>query len=195
VIVSKNPPSKPVGKFALSEHLPHLLKHIHSQLQSASAGHLAEFGVSVAIWRILAVLWEHGDLSHRELAELTAIEVSTLSRLSKGAERDGLICRTRTQENQRTVRVTLTEKGRCLTRAIIPSALSWQAYTVGNLSSEDVKTVTRILHVLVQNLSAYTKTDVDIDQAPRIPETHAEGQWRLMPGCTTRRNRGGHFAP
>jgi len=153
------------GRFELSEHLPYLLKHIHSQLQSASAGHLAKFGVSVAIWRILAVLWEHGELSHRELADLTSIEVSTLSRLSKGAWRDGLIRRTRTREDQRTVRVTLTDKGRSLTQAIIPSALNCQAEVVGNLSSEDIKTVTRIIHVIVKNLNAYTKTDAFIDDS------------------------------
>lgn len=172
--MSKNSSSESVPKFELSEHLPHLFKHIYSQLQVASAGHLAEFGVSIAVWRILAVLWEHGDLSHRELSELTSIEVSTLSRVSKGAKRDGLIRRTRTQEDQRTVRVTLTEKGRMLTQAIIPSALNGQAEMVGNLSADDVKTLTRILHVIVQNLNAYTKTDIDIEEPPAAPRRVAK---------------------
>jgi MarR family transcriptional regulator, organic hydroperoxide resistance regulator len=153
------------GEFDLAEHLPYLLKHIYSQLQVASARHLAQFGVSVAVWRILAVLWEHGDLSHRELADLTSIEVSTLSRLSKSAKRDGLIRRKRTREDQRTVRVTLTEKGRNLTQAIIPSALSCQADTIGNLCPEDVNTVTRILHTIVENLTAHAKTNATIDEA------------------------------
>jgi DNA-binding MarR family transcriptional regulator len=155
--------SDPNVKLELSEHLPYLFKHIHAQLQAASAGQLAQFGVDVAVWRILAVLWQHGDLSHRELSDLTSIEVSTLSRVSKAVKRDGLIRRTRTQEDQRTVRVTLTEKGRAVTQAIIPSALQVQANIVGNLSAEDVKSLTRILHVIVENLNAYSKTDPDIE--------------------------------
>jgi MarR family transcriptional regulator, organic hydroperoxide resistance regulator len=160
--VPAKPVSKPNADLHLSEHLPYLFKHIHSQLQVASAGHLAKFGVNVAVWRILAVLWEHGELAHRELSELTSIEVSTLSRISKAVQREGLIRRTRTQEDQRTVRVTLTEKGRALTQAIIPSAHDWQAEIVGKMSAQDVKNLTRILHVIVGNLSHYSTVDVDI---------------------------------
>ena len=161
--------SKPAD-LHLSEHLPYLFKHIHSQLQVASAGHLAKFGVNVAVWRILAVLWEHGQLSHRELSDLTSIEVSTLSRISKSVQQEGLIRRTRTQEDQRTVRVTLTERGRTLTQAIIPSALNSQAEIVGDLSAQDVKNLTRILHVIVGNLSRYATVDVDIvDESKRPP--------------------------
>ena len=65
----------------------------------------------VAVWRILAVLWKHDNLSHRELSELTSIEVSSLSRISKTVQRDGLIRRKRTVQDQRTVRVTLTTRG------------------------------------------------------------------------------------
>jgi len=168
VLVPAKPVSKSAADLHLSEHLPYLFKHIHSQLQVASAGRLAKFGVNVAVWRILAVLWEHGELSHRELAELTSIEVSTLSRISKSVQRDGLIRRTRTQEDQRTVRVTLTEKGRTLTQAIIPSALDSQAEIVGSMSAQDVKHLTRILHIIVENLSHYSTVDVDIvDESKR----------------------------
>jgi MarR family transcriptional regulator, organic hydroperoxide resistance regulator len=160
--VPTKPASTPSAELHLSEHLPYLFKHIHSQLQVASAGRLAQFGVNVAVWRILAVLWEHGELSHRELADLTSIEVSTLSRISKSVQREGLIRRTRTQEDQRTVRVTLTERGRTLTQAIIPSALDTQSDIVGNLSAADVKNLTRILHVIVENLSRYATVDSDI---------------------------------
>jgi len=160
--VPAKPVTKPTADLHLSEHLPYLFKHIYSQLQAASAGHLAQFGVNVAVWRILAVLWEHGELSHRELSGLTSIEVSTLSRISKSVQQEGLIRRTRTQEDQRTVRVTLTERGRTLTQAIIPSALDMEAEIVGKLSAQDIKDLTRILHVIVGNLSRYATVDVDI---------------------------------
>jgi MarR family transcriptional regulator, organic hydroperoxide resistance regulator len=151
-------------QFELSEHLPYLFRHIYAQLQAASAGHLAQFGVNVAVWRILAVLWQHGDLAHNELAELTSIEVSTLSRVSKSVQRSGLIRRKRTQADQRMVRVTLTEKGRELVQKIIPSALGMQAEIVGKLKSDDVKTLTKLLHVISDNLSAYGESEFDLPE-------------------------------
>jgi len=175
VFVPVKPAAKPNADLHLSEHLPYLFKHIYSQLQAASAGHLAQFGVNVAVWRILAVLWEHGELSHRELSGLTSIEVSTLSRISKSVQQEGLIRRTRTQEDQRTVRVTLTERGRTLTQAIIPSALDMEAEIVGKLSAQDIKDLTRILHVIVGNLSRYATVDVDIgDDSPDLKRTPAQ---------------------
>jgi len=166
--VPKKPLAGANGKLQLSEHLPYLFKHIYSQLQVASAGHLARFGVSVAVWRILAVLWEHGELSHKDLADQTSIEVSSLSRVSKAVQRDGLIRRIRTEQDQRTVRVTLTDKGRALAQQIIPWALDCQAEIVGNLSAQDVDTLIRILHVIVQNLSSYATTDPDVIEEPPI---------------------------
>jgi DNA-binding MarR family transcriptional regulator len=148
--------------FELSNHLPYLFKHIHSQLEVASSGQLAQFGVNVAVWRILAVLWTHDDVTHRELADLTSIEVSTLSRLSKTVQRDGLIRRKRTKEDQRTVRVTLTEKGRELAQAIIPSAVKSQDEMFANLSSKDVQMLIGLLHKVVENLNRYTEADLDI---------------------------------
>lgn len=163
--------SEPVsnGPFELSNHLPYLFKHIHSQLEVASAGQLAQFGVNVAVWRILAVLWTHDDVSHRELAHLTSIEVSTLSRVSKTVQRAGLIRRKRTKEDQRTVRVTLTEKGRELAQAIIPAAVKSQDEMFAGLSSKDVQTLIGLLHKVVENLNRYTEADLDI-----APETVVE---------------------
>ena len=158
--------SEPVARLELSEHLPYLIRHVYAQLEAASAGGLARFGLNVAVWRILAVLWQHGDLAHRELAELTSIEVSTLSRVSKTVQRDGLIRRKRTVADQRTVRVTLTDKGRDLVRQIIPAAVDMQNQIIGNMTPKDVQTVTRLLHVIAENLGAYEETDFDVPKAP-----------------------------
>jgi DNA-binding MarR family transcriptional regulator len=162
----QTPDSEAHLKFELSDHLPFLFKHIHSQLDVASGGHLAKFGVSVAVWRILAVLWAHDNLSHRELAQLTSIEVSTLSRVSKTVQRDGLIRRKRTMEDQRTVRVTLTAKGRELAQKIIPEAVKAQDEMFGSIPPEDIRTLTRLLHAVVENLNRYTEADLDIESDP-----------------------------
>lgn len=167
--VKKRADSEAHLDFELSEHLPYLFKHIYSQLEVASTGALAAFGINVAVWRILAVLWQHDDLSHRELSELTSIEVSTLSRISKSVQREGLIRRKRTPQDQRTVRVTLTDKGRDLVKQAIPSAQGIQADIIGGLPPADVANLTRILHVIVENLNRFSQAD-DLDvEVPAKP--------------------------
>jgi DNA-binding PadR family transcriptional regulator len=93
---------------------------------------------------------------------LTSIDVSTLSRVSKAVQRDGLIRRKRTDEDQRTVRVTLTDKGRELVQKIIPSARHIQDEIIGDLPASDVEALIRILHVVAKNLSRYTESDFDL---------------------------------
>lgn len=164
-------PSEAHVDFELSEHLPYLFKHIYSQLEVASTGALAAFGINVAVWRILAVLWQHDDLSHRELSELTSIEVSTLSRISKSVQKQGLIRRKRTPQDQRTVRVTLTDKGRDVVQQAIPSAEGIQADIIGNLPKADVTNLIRILHVIVENLNRYSQADDLEVEVPAKPAT------------------------
>ena len=170
-------------KFELSEHFPYLFKHIHSQLDVASAGKLAKYGVNVAVWRILAVLWEHDNLSNRELAHLTSIEVSTLSRVSKVVQRDGLIRRKRTMEDQRTVRVTLTEKGKALAQTIIPVAQQWQHEMIADMSQDDIATLTRLLHRVVENLNKYSEVDAhlldDTADEPVVPVVRGKDAAKL----------------
>ena len=168
--MTSEPETYPIGTFELSNHLPYLFKHIHSQLEVASAGQLSGFGVNVAVWRIIAVLWTHDDISHRELADLTSIEVSTLSRVSKAVQRDGLIRRKRTREDQRTVRVSLTEKGRELAQKIIPAAVKSQEEMFVGLSSQDVEQLISLLHKVVENLNRYTEADLDIAQTSAVED-------------------------
>lgn len=150
------------GQFELSNHLPYLFKHIHSQLEVASAGQLARFGVDIAVWRIVASLWEHDGIPHRELARLTSIEVSTLSRLSKAVQGDGLIRRSRTEADQRTVHVSLTDKGRELARELIPWAVRCEDEMFAHLSADDRGTLVGLLLKVVANLNRFTMADPNL---------------------------------
>lgn len=157
------PTPDPLADFDLSNYLPYLFRHIGSQMEVASAGGLANFGVNAAVFRILAVLFHHGDVSHTELAHLTSIEVSTLSRVSDAVQRRGLIRRKRADEDQRIKRVTLTDKGRDLIESILPSALQSENEMFARVSPRDRRRLIELLHKVVVSLNRYSETDVDID--------------------------------
>jgi MarR family transcriptional regulator, organic hydroperoxide resistance regulator len=60
----------------------------------------------------LAALWEAGDQRLGDLATMTTIEISTLSRLVGEMKRRGLVTRARLKDNGGTVPINLTPKER-----------------------------------------------------------------------------------
>ena len=63
---------------------------------------------------MLLVLWERDGLSLGEIGERLSLDSGTLTPLCKKLETAGLIARRRSEEDERSVRITLTEAGRAL---------------------------------------------------------------------------------
>src|ERR1700686_4581341 len=111
----------------LAEHLPYLVNRVGSALVARfSADALAGARLSIASWRVLAVLSNNGGLRQTDLAEMTSIDASTLSRLITRLAREGLVRRTRSKEDSREVAVQLTAKATTLLTKLIPVAVGLQ---------------------------------------------------------------------
>ena len=137
----------------LSEHLPYLVNRVGSALaERFSTDALAKAGLSIASWRVLAVLSSNGALRQTDLGEMTSIEVSTLSRLITRLVRDGLLRRSRSQADSREVSVGLTRKARALMRRLVPVANRLQDVATRNLSKHDIATLKRGLRKMHENL-------------------------------------------
>jgi DNA-binding MarR family transcriptional regulator len=138
----------------LSEHLPHLINRVGSALVARfSADALAGARLSVASWRVLAVLSNNGALRQTDLAEMTSIDASTLSRLITRLVHDGLVQRTRSKKDSREVAVALTRKAKTLLRRLVPVALRLQNAATRNLSKRDLATLKRVLRQMHANLT------------------------------------------
>jgi DNA-binding MarR family transcriptional regulator len=138
----------------LSEHLPYLINRVGSALVARfSAEALAGAHLSVASWRLLAVLSNNGGLRQTDLAELTSIDASTLSRLISRLAHDGLVRRTRSKSDSREVAVALTPRARSLLRKLVPVALGLQTSATRNLSKRDLAALKRVLRQMHANLT------------------------------------------
>lgn len=60
---------------------------------------------------VMMVLWEHGTLSESELGNKIHLDSGTLAPLLKRLEKSGYILRSRPENNERKLFVTLTEQG------------------------------------------------------------------------------------
>ena len=118
----------------------------------AEADALAEHGLSIAMWRVMAVLASRGSQRQIDLADLTSIEVSTLSRLVSRLIRKGLGTRTRSANSNREVAVKLSPKGQSLVTHLIPIALDFEAAAIVGLSAQDIAVLKHCLRRMYGNM-------------------------------------------
>jgi MarR family transcriptional regulator, organic hydroperoxide resistance regulator len=71
-----------------------------------------ETGVSARKWFVLSMLGKEDDISQGDMCQRFDLNPSRLTRLGQTLEREGLIRRARDPEDNRVVRMYLTEEGR-----------------------------------------------------------------------------------
>ncbi|MEU6775798.1 MarR family transcriptional regulator [Streptomyces sp. NPDC046759] len=75
---------------------------------------LKDLGLTYPQYLVMLVLWEQGDLPVKKLGEHLRLDSGTLSPLVKRLEGAGLVRRERSAQDERSVRVLLTEEGAVL---------------------------------------------------------------------------------
>src|SRR6516225_3784487 len=86
---------------------------------------LDELGLTYPQYLVMLVLWEHGTVPIKDIGAALQLDYGTLTPLIKRLEANGLLRRERSAEDERTVRVSLTDQGRALREqaAGVPSAI------------------------------------------------------------------------
>ena len=95
----------------------------------------------------LLALWEKDDVTVKELGQTLFLDSGTLTPLLKKMEKQGLVQRQRSLEDERTVRIALTDAGRDLQHqaADIPLALASTLV----LEPDEAITLHRLLHKML----------------------------------------------
>ncbi|GHA10598.1 MarR family winged helix-turn-helix transcriptional regulator [Streptomyces echinoruber] len=75
---------------------------------------LRDLGLTYPQYLAMLVLWEHGEMSVKQLGERLRLDSGTLSPLLKRLEAAGLVRRERSAHDERSVRVRLTDDGAAL---------------------------------------------------------------------------------
>jgi DNA-binding MarR family transcriptional regulator len=98
-------------------------------VQRAYGPLLEPLGVTYPQYLVLLVLWEKDDVPVKFLGERLALDSATLTPLLKRLEQQGIVVRRRDSEDERVVRIRLTEHGRALRGRArkIPAAIACRA--------------------------------------------------------------------
>jgi DNA-binding MarR family transcriptional regulator len=140
-------------KLDLADYLPYLVNRVGTIIADQfGAQALAPHGLSIAMWRVVAVLASAGELRQIDLADLTSTDASTLSRLVTRLVRLGLVTRTRSASSNREVAVELSAKGETLVGRLIPIARDYETTAIAGLPAPELAVLKRCLRRVYDNM-------------------------------------------
>jgi DNA-binding MarR family transcriptional regulator len=147
--------AKPSAKLDLGDYLPYLVNRVGTIIADQfGAEALASHGLSIAMWRVMAVLASAGQQRQIDLAELTSTDASTLSRLVSRLIRMGLVTRTRSANSNREVVVKLSPKGQTLVARLIPIARGYEAAAIAGITPSELAALKRSLRRMYGNMKS-----------------------------------------
>ncbi|MEX2647829.1 MAG: MarR family winged helix-turn-helix transcriptional regulator [Alphaproteobacteria bacterium] len=121
--------------FYLGDFLPYRLSVVTNRISRAFAGRYASaFGLSIPEWRVMAVLGSFAPLTANQVAELTAMDKTKVSRAVARLARAGHLKRAANPGDRRSSRLALTAKGRGTHGRIVPLARMLEAELVAALA-------------------------------------------------------------
>jgi len=139
----------------LARYFPYLINRVGAVfVTDFTRDALASEDLTIVMWRVLAALSNNGGQRQTDLAAMTSIEVSTLSRVVARLLKRGLITRQRSRADNREVAVTLSARGKVLVQRLIPIARAHEEKATGKLSASDLEAARRVLQAMYGNLAA-----------------------------------------
>jgi DNA-binding MarR family transcriptional regulator len=144
---------RPQKKLDLGDYLPYLVNRVGTIIADQfGAEALAPHGLSIAMWRVRAALASAGELRQIDLADLTSIDASTLSRLVTRLAQLGIVTRTRSASSNREVAIKLSAKGDALVGRLIPIARDYETTAIAGLPAQDLAVLKRCLRRVYENM-------------------------------------------
>jgi MarR family transcriptional regulator, organic hydroperoxide resistance regulator len=166
---------KPSARLNLSDYLPYLVNRVGTIIaEQFGEEALAAHGLSIAMWRVMAVLAANGGQRQIDLADLTSMDASTLSRIVTRLVQMGLLTRARSTSSNREVTVALSAKGNVLVGGLIPLARGYEADAIAGLSREELLLLKRCLRRVYDNMK--NRRTARVTSAPAIYRTRSQGR-------------------
>ncbi|NIH80310.1 MarR family winged helix-turn-helix transcriptional regulator [Amycolatopsis viridis] len=121
---------------------------------------LDELGLTYPQYLVMLALWEHGELSVKELGRALSLDSGTLSPLLKRLEKLELVRRERRADDERSVCIRLTGKGDELRSRAAP--LPGVVGTAMDLPAAGLEDLRATLRGLTDSVNAYRESRTDV---------------------------------
>lgn len=122
----------------LDRFMPYRLSVLSNRVSSAIARQYSDrFALSIPEWRAMAVLGGAPGLSARDVAERTAMDKVQVSRAVESLMRAKRVQRQADPKDRRSMRLSLTAKGRAIYDEVVPLALHLEEVFLGALTADE----------------------------------------------------------
>ncbi|HOJ98084.1 MAG TPA: MarR family transcriptional regulator [Termitinemataceae bacterium] len=111
---SEHDQENPYEELFLSNQLCFLVYQLDRKIQALYRPLLDSLNITYPQYLVLLVLWEQRRATIGELCRLLHLDTGTISPLIRRLQQHGLVTKQRSQEDERSVLVELTEKGKQL---------------------------------------------------------------------------------
>jgi DNA-binding MarR family transcriptional regulator len=138
--------------FRLTDWPMHYLASIRRQNLTNMTRALRPLGITPHIWRVLAALADQDGHSVGELADITVIERSNLSRIVDDMEQAGLIERRQRVGDKRLTLVYVTPKGRRVFEQALPIALDVYGRALDGFAPDEFRLFMSFLRRMKENV-------------------------------------------
>ncbi len=130
----------------LESFLPYQLSVLSNRVSQAIAQQYHErFGLSIAEWRVMAILGRYAPLSANEVCERTSMNKVRVSRALSRMVAAGLVNRRTDKGDRRRAVLNLSAKGKKVYGQIVPLALAMEASLIESLGPKEQAQLVRLL--------------------------------------------------
>ena len=145
----------PTGEFPLAadDYVLHLLVAIHQLRDSTLDGRLRSIGLNVGRYRLLGVLNRLGACSMTEVANFTAIDRTTLTRIADQLVSAGLVERKADAKDRRQVLLEMTEAGLDCYAEAVTVVRNLNGKLLEDIPEDSRRATARVLRHLVEQLA------------------------------------------
>jgi DNA-binding MarR family transcriptional regulator len=115
-----------------------------------------QIGLHRAQATLLCRLFDHDGMTQSEIAEQLSVQGATITNILQRMEETGLVTRRRDRDDNRLMRVYLTDAGRKQERAITDQFMKVEEAIFEGLGQQERIVLRRILKQMLQNMNAGT---------------------------------------
>lgn len=137
----------------LDDYLPFLVNRIGPPVEAGFAGPLAKAGITLPMWRVMAVILSDGPQRLNDLSGRISVPLSTASRLASAMVASGHLSRVRSTDDGRAIRLDLTAGGRRIARQVAEEARRYEDRMTRSFTEKEEAELKRLLRKLYGDLA------------------------------------------
>jgi DNA-binding MarR family transcriptional regulator len=138
------------GTYTLDDQVGFLLRRAYQRASANLVEKIGAYGLTPPQFATLARLYEHGLLSQNLLGRLVTMEPANIRDVVQRLKKRGLVATKRDPADTRLIVVSLSARGRSLTRELLPVEMACTSKTLAPLDEDERRVLCDLLRRLAE---------------------------------------------